>query len=159
VAGVTEPGPPALPEDLGEVIRHLESAWPHEGCGVLLRAGGEGPWRCRPLRNALGAPAARTAYAFEPREWLGVLCEAEVRGEQVMCVFHSHVETGTDFSEEDRRQAAPGGEPLLPGVSYLVMGVWAGRVRRAEVFTWEGTGYRGHRVRRGLADGQPMEIP
>ena len=161
MAGVAEA--PPLPEDLGEVIRHLEAVWPHEGCGVLLRAGAEGPWRCRPLLNALAPPASRRAYAFELREWLGVLREAEVRGERVMCVFHSHVETGggagTGLSAEDRHQAAPGGEPLLPGVSYLVMALVAGRVQAAEVFAWEGGGYRGYPLQKAPVDRQPMEIP
>ncbi len=137
---------PALPEDLSEVVRHLESTYPREGCGVLLRAGEEGPWRVRPLRNVYDENHARdpvrfprtsrTAYTFEPRERLGVLMEAEARGELVACVFHSHVEGNAEFSDEDRQQAAPDGQPLLPGVSYLVMAVQAGRVSDARIFWW-----------------------
>ena len=140
-----------LPEDLSDVVHHLESAWPREGCGVLLRAGPEGPWRCRPLRNVQDAlheedpvrspRSSRHAYAFDPREWLGVLLEAEARGEAVACVFHSHVDGPADFSPEDRRQAAPDGQPLLPGVSYLVMAVHAGSVTNASIFRWEGGGF------------------
>ena len=152
MAGVGEAVDEALPEDLGDVVRHLESTWPQEGCGVLLRAGRSGPWRCRPLRNVQDAlhaedpvrfaRTARTAYAFEPREWLHVLLEAEARGEQVRCVFHSHVEGPADFSAEDVRQAAPGGEPLLPGVSYLVLALERGRVMAGRVFLWEAGSFR-----------------
>ncbi|QRK06953.1 M67 family metallopeptidase [Archangium violaceum] len=138
---------PALPEDLSEVARHLESSYPREGCGVLLRAGREGPWRVRPLGNAHATP--RTAYAFEPREWLAVLLEAESRGEHVACVFHSHVDSSADFSDEDRHQAAPDGHPLLPGVSYLVMAVHSGCVRDTRIFWWERGEFRGFRVSRG----------
>ena len=126
---------------------------------MLLRMGPSGPWRCRPLRNALDAHTARTAYAFEAHEWLGVLKEADTRGEHVACVFHSHVVGGADFSAEDRRQAAPEGQPLLPGVSYLVMEVPAGRVRAARLFQWEGSGFRGCPVPWRLLPGQPAEIP
>ncbi|WNG26098.1 hypothetical protein F0U62_20280 [Cystobacter fuscus] len=153
--GVPAPGDEdgaLLPDDLGDVVRHLESAWPREGCGVLLRAGRSGPWRCRPLRNVQDAlheedpvrfpRTSRTAYAFEPREWLGVLLEAEARGEVVACVYHSHVEGPADFSAEDFRQAAPDGQPLLPGVGYLVMAVRAGRVTAASLSRWEAGDFR-----------------
>ncbi|WNG47941.1 M67 family metallopeptidase [Archangium minus] len=137
-----------LPEELSEVVRHLESAYPREGCGVLLRAGEEGPWRFRPLRNAHEAP--RLAYAFDPREWLAVLLEAESRGEHVACVVHSHVDCGADFSDEDRRQAAPEGHPLLPGVFYLVMAVHAGGVRDTRIFRWECGEFREFPFSQGL---------
>lgn len=141
-----------LPEDLGDVVRHLESTWPREGCGVLLRRGTQGPWRCRPLRNVQDELHARdagrhprtsrTAYAFDPREWLDVLLEAEREGEQVICVFHSHVEGPADFSLEDRRRAAPEGEPLLPGVSYLVMAIHSGCATDAALFRWHEGDFR-----------------
>ncbi|WP_309890732.1 M67 family metallopeptidase [Archangium sp.] len=136
-----------VPEDLSEVIRHLESCYPREGCGVLLRAGAEGPWRVRPLHNVQDALHAsdpvhhprtsRTAYSFEPREWLAVLTEADARGEHVACVFHSHVDTEATFSDEDRRQAAPQGQILIPGAAYLVMSVHSGCVSDVRIFWWD----------------------
>jgi [CysO sulfur-carrier protein]-S-L-cysteine hydrolase len=136
VAGVDDAV--TLPEDLSEILRHLESCYPEEGCGVLLRAAGEGAWRVRPLRNAL---ASRTAYAFDPHEWLQVLLDAERRDERLLCVFHSHVEGGVEFSHEDRRQAAPGGQPLLPGVSYLVVAVQTGRAVEMALYRWDGAAF------------------
>ncbi|PTL85415.1 Mov34/MPN/PAD-1 family protein [Vitiosangium sp. GDMCC 1.1324] len=139
---------PLLPEDLSDVVRHLESTYPREGCGVLLRAGEGGSWRVLPLRNVHAAP--RIAYAFEPREWLGVLLEAEARGEHVACVFHSHVDTSADFSDEDRRQAAPDGDPLLPGVCYLVVAVHAGHISDMKIFWWDCGEFRGGPVLRAF---------
>lgn len=147
----------ALPEDLSEVIRHLEACYPREGCGVLLRAGEGGAWRVRPLRNVSGAP--RTTYAFEPREWLGVLLEAEARGEQVVCVFHSHVDADATFSDEDRRHAAPDGQPLLPGASYLVMAVHSGCVRDMKIFWWSCGNFQESHVLLDSLQLQPLEIP
>ena len=166
MAGVGEAVDEALPEDLGDVVRHLESTWPQEGCGVLLRAGRSGPWRCRPLRNVQDAlhaedpvrfaRTARTAYAFEPREWLHVLQDAERRGEALRCVFHSHVDGGVEFSAEDRRQAAPGGQPLLPGVCYLVVAVRRGRAEGAALYHWTGA----HFARaRGVGAPSPRSPP
>ena len=115
--------------------------------GCCCVPGTQGPGALRPLRNVQDELHARdpvrfprtsrTAYAFEPREWLGVLMEAEARGEHVACVFHSHVDSGADFSDEDRHQAAPDGHPLLPGVSYLVIAIHSGCVRDAKIFWWE----------------------
>jgi proteasome lid subunit RPN8/RPN11 len=144
------PGPaPALPEDLGPLLRHLEACYPEEGCGVLLRRGTH--WRTRPLRNAYDAHrarapdryprSARTAFLFEPREWLAVCLEADAAGEVVAAVFHSHPDGPPGLSGEDRAWAAPDGLPLLPGVAYLVVAVEAGRARAATVSWWEGGGF------------------
>jgi [CysO sulfur-carrier protein]-S-L-cysteine hydrolase len=136
----------ALPPDWSDIIRYLEAVYPQEGCGVILRAGPEGPWRIQPLANAYDRchaadPArfphtSRTAYLFEAREWLALLQEADARCEHITCVFHSHVNGIADFSAEDRAQAIPAGEPLLPGVSYLVVAVMGGRAAEARLFRW-----------------------
>lgn len=171
-AGVAEPGAmvsPPLPEGLSDIIRHLEASYPREGCGVLLRTGESGPWRVRPLRNVQDELHARdpvrfprtsrTAYSFDPREWLGVLLEAEARGEHVACVFHSHVDSGAEFSDEDRRQAAPDGDPLLPGVSYLVMAIHSGCVSDVKIFWWECGNFRERQLLLDFEPVQPLEIP
>ncbi|NOK18939.1 Mov34/MPN/PAD-1 family protein [Corallococcus carmarthensis] len=124
------------PETLARMIRHLEAAWPHEGCGVILRSGaGEGnSWRVVPLPNV--SPTPRVAYAFAPEAWLQVCLEADARQESVACVFHSHVEAPAVFSSEDRRQAAPSGIALLPQVSYVVVAIHGGRAASASRTVW-----------------------
>ena len=109
-------------------------------------------WRVRPITNAYDRYHAldpvrfprtsRTAYYFEPREWLLVSQEADARGERVACVFHSHANGIADFSAEDRAQAAPAGLPVLPGVSYLVVAVEGGRATRARLFWWQEEDFR-----------------
>jgi proteasome lid subunit RPN8/RPN11 len=143
---------PELPGDLSGILRHLESTYPREGCGVLLRAGTSGPWRLRIMRNAYddlhaldpGAwpRTSHTAYAFDPREWLDVLREADSRGERVMCVFHSHVDEKACFSAEDRRWAAPEGHPLIPEAAWLVVSVYAGQTREATLSWWHESGFK-----------------
>ncbi|WP_224370025.1 Mov34/MPN/PAD-1 family protein [Hyalangium versicolor] len=132
---------------MSEIIRHLEATYPQEGCGVILREGPQGAWRVRFLLNAYDRYHAadpvrfprtsRTAYLFEPREWLALSMEADARGEHIACVFHSHVNGIADFSAEDRAQAAPDGQLVLPGISYLVVAVVAGRATEARLFRWE----------------------
>ncbi len=132
---------PGWPEGVRDaVLRHLEAAWPHEGCGVILQEGTAGPCRVRPLANV--SPRPRTAYAFSPEEWLAVCMEADARGERVVCVFHSHVEAPATFSSEDHAQAAPGGQPLLPGVSYLIGSVHRGCVLWVSEYEWRGDVFR-----------------
>lgn len=142
VPAVTVPG---WPEAVGrEVTRHLEEAWPLEGCGVILWHAATGTHRVRPLRNAAAHP--RTAYAFAPGEWLAVLTEADARGERVVCVFHSHVEAPAVFSAEDRARAAPAGAPLLPGVSYLIGSVHRGCVGWVSEYEWTDGDFRTRQV-------------
>ncbi|NNB99447.1 M67 family metallopeptidase [Corallococcus exiguus] len=126
----------APPEVLAMMIRHLEAAWPQEGCGVILQSGaGEGDsWRVVPLPNA--SPTPHIAYAFAPEAWLQVCLDADSRQEEVVCVFHSHVDAPAVFSSEDRRQAAPSGIPLLPQVSYVVVAIRGGRAASASRSIW-----------------------
>nr|WP_232293491.1 M67 family metallopeptidase [Stigmatella aurantiaca] len=137
-----------LPEDLSEVLRHLEACYPLEGCGVLLRAGPGGAWRVRCLLNAYDRyhtrepgrfpRSARTAFLFDPREWLALNLEADARNEQIACVFHSHTDGVALLSAEDRQAAAPDGIPLLPETSYLVVNVARGRAEAARLYWWRG---------------------
>jgi [CysO sulfur-carrier protein]-S-L-cysteine hydrolase len=145
---------PELPPELGEVLRHLEGCYPAEGCGVILR--GPRGWVVRPMVNVYDRYHAadperfprtsRTAYLFDPKEWLRVSEQADSEGQQVMCVFHSHADVGAYFSREDREMAAPDGEPLLPGVSYLVVAVDSGKATAAKLFWWVGQDFREHAV-------------
>lgn len=137
--------PPTVPEPvLAELVRHLGAALPEEGVAVLL--GQEDRIRLVPMANAQAAHhardpeafpgTARTAFSLDPRAWLALLREADRAGERVLAIAHSHPDGGTHFSAEDRRWAAPGGEPLLPGVAHLVVAFEAGQPRSARWAVW-----------------------
>jgi proteasome lid subunit RPN8/RPN11 len=135
-----------LPTDLSAMLRHLESCYPNEGCGLILQ-GKEGA-RIRPMQNAYDRyherdPAqfprtSRTAYRFDSKEWLQVTREAEAQGEEVVCIFHSHGDVGAYFSKEDQDMAAPEGEPVLPGVCYIVVAVNGGQSKAVRRYDWDG---------------------
>ncbi|WP_323389646.1 M67 family metallopeptidase [Myxococcus qinghaiensis] len=127
-----------------EVVQHLESCYPLEGCGVILHAPDMGSWRVCPLRNVSPRPAL--AYAFAPEDWLAVCLQADSRGEQVKGVFHSHVDGPPTFSAEDRSLAAPAGHPLLPGVSYLIASVHRGCVSWVSEYGWADGDFQTQRV-------------
>ena len=107
---------------LAEAVRHLEACYPEEGCGVVLE-GAAGP-RWVPLNNAYAAWAARdprgfprdarSAFLFEPAEWLALLKQADARGERPVCIVHGHPDGAAAFSAEDRQQAAPEGRRCCP---------------------------------------------
>lgn len=150
---------PALPADLSAVFSHLESTYPNEGCGLILREA-SGGWRVRPMENAYDRyrardperfpRTARTAYFFDPKEMLAVFQESDARGDRVACIFHSHCDVGAYFSAEDRAMAAPEGEPLFPDVSYLVIAVDQGRSTAAKLFWWAGGEFREIQLPLGL---------
>jgi [CysO sulfur-carrier protein]-S-L-cysteine hydrolase len=134
-----------LPTDLSEVFRHVESTYPAEGCGVILKSKA-GAFRVRPMANVYDKyhrvdperfpRTSLTAYLFDPKEWLAVSTEADEKGDEVVCIFHSHADVGAYFSQEDQVSAAPDGEPLFPGVNYLVVAVDKGKATGSKVFQW-----------------------
>ena len=145
-----------LPQDLSEMKAHLESAYPDEGCGLILEGPEPGRFQIRPMRNVQDRYHAqdperfprtsRTAYLFDPREWMEVEESAAATGARISCIFHSHGDVGAYFSNEDKAMAAPDGEPLFPEVSYLVVAVDSGRVTGARLFQWSGADFQEYPV-------------
>jgi proteasome lid subunit RPN8/RPN11 len=143
-------GPDVAPDVLAEAVKHLESCYPEEGCGVVLKGPTGARWVALPNayarwaeRDAMGFPRdATSAYLFEPSDWLALLREADTRGEHVAFVVHAHPDGQARFSAEDRAQAAPGGLQLLPGTAYLVFGVQKGRATAAAWVRWAGNDFQ-----------------
>jgi proteasome lid subunit RPN8/RPN11 len=54
----------------------------------------------------------------------------------VTAIYHSHIEVGAYFSDEDARAAAPDGELLYP-VEYLVVDVRQDGVHGAALFRFD----------------------
>ena len=142
--------PPALPASvLAAVLTHLRATWPEEGCGVLLE--GEGGLHFVPLANAQAAHHgrdpdafprdARRAFTIEPAEWLRLEKEAEARGDRLAVLVHSHPQGPPRFSDEDRRQAAPDGLPLFPGMAHLVVAFQRGTPVKAVWALWRNGGF------------------
>jgi proteasome lid subunit RPN8/RPN11 len=129
-----------------EVYEHARECYPEECCGVLVGPRGEAPrraYRCTNVQNRLYAAGkstldARHGFWIDETDLMTVTREAEEAGEQVMAVYHSHVDTGAYLSQADVRGAlGPGGEPLWPAIGYLVVSVQGGTVRGAGYFEWD----------------------
>ena len=130
---------------LDELYRHLEAAYPNEGCGVILN--GPNGYRVLPLENVYDRyhkvdpeqfpRSARTAYLIDPKAWLKISRECEQTGDQIVVIIHSHADVGAYFSDEDKAMAAPNGQPLHPGVDYLVVAVNDAKAEGAKLFRFK----------------------
>lgn len=136
-------------EILAEIVRQAESGYPEEICGMVIgRPGAPDTYGVRPVPNIANREPqddpggrlrdARTAYKMDPLEQLRVLREVDARGWEVLAFYHSHPDHAAYFSAMDRERALMAdGEPLWPGVTYLVVSVRAGRTVAASSFGWD----------------------
>ena len=125
---------------LDAIYAHAREGYPDEVCGFIL--GSDEARRCENRQNALHAEDpehfprdARTAYNLGAKD-LFFLDKSLRSPKPVRIIYHSHVEVGAYFSDEDARAAAPDGELLYP-VDYLVVDVRKDGVRGAKLFRFD----------------------
>ena len=122
------------PHLLKACFEHGAGTYPDEGCGVLSGpAEGDALDAFYPVENIInrlhaedpkGYPrTAREGYVLDPGRMMKLERELSAKGHRVKVILHSHVDVGAYFSEEDRKRATWAGEPMLPGIVYLVCGV------------------------------------
>ena len=100
----------------GRSLREGLDAWP-PSASALNRMHAEDPQRY-PRTAAEG-------YFMDPAEMMRLERSLAAQGRAVKVIVHSHVDVGAYFSQEDKTRALWAGEPLLPGIVYLVCGVQA----------------------------------
>ncbi len=127
--GLTLVVPAAVMEAVG---RHLEAAYPAEGCGVLL---GEAEGDVRRVVRRVAAdnrvPDRNDRYEVDPG-LLRDLMEAEDRGgPRVVGFYHSHPDAAPEPSSTDRGLA-------WPWYAYLIVPVRDGRAGRGRVWSFDG---------------------
>jgi proteasome lid subunit RPN8/RPN11 len=122
---------------LDAIYAHAREGYPEEVCGFIV--GGDEAKRCENRQNALhaedpmGFPRdARTAYNLGAQDIL-FLDRSQKSERPVRVIYHSHVDVGAYFSNEDEHAATSEGELLYP-VDYLVVDVRADGVREAKLF-------------------------
>lgn len=132
------------------MVEHAIREYPNEACGLLIgEKGKESATHTQfiSVRNVydemrakdpVNYPrTAKTAYLIDPREQQRIFNEAEKNGQEVKAICHSHTDHDAYFSEEDRQIAAPWGEPMYPGVSYVVVSIWNGNLKEISGFYWD----------------------
>lgn len=151
--------PAVLPREvLLEVFQHARECYPEECCGLLLGTDAQGPLRVLRCANVQSARAARgesdldarRAFWIDEQELLHALRDADQRGERLVAVYHSHVDTAAYLSFTDLAGAlGPDGRPLYPGAQQLVVSVQESGVCAAALFSWDAAAerFRGRALR------------
>ena len=124
-----------IPEDVRAAIRyHAEICYPEECCGFVA-----GPKDTAILTKALPCKNvqneyhqkdpeqfprnAETAYFMDPAEQLHIQKQLRSEEAEIKIIYHSHIEAEPYFSNEDMRLAVDDGQPLYPGILYLIVSV------------------------------------
>lgn len=132
---------------LERITAHAVKHYPDESCGFLIgEKGQESVREFLPVENVYNRMHARypetyprtakTAYLIDPGEQQRIFDKTAADGRAVRAIVHSHIDHDAYFSEEDRLVAAPWGEPMFPGVSYVVVSIYEGRLREINEFYW-----------------------
>lgn len=156
------PAPIAIPPALLErCFAHGKETYPEEACGYLTgpedRAGALSEAHSIPnIQNRMHAEdpetyprTAREAYFLDPKVRLPLERRLRAEGRAIRVIYHTHPNVGAYFSAEDQRKALmPNGDPIMPGVVYLVCGVTGGEPDGAILAWWDEAGrtWREHRI-------------
>ena len=116
--------------------------YPSEACGILVGEGSR--LEVIPFENIQDElhekdperfpRTSRTAYSMDTLRLQRARAHLALR-----VIYHTHVECEAHFSGQDHRGAVSpdSGEPVLPGVDYLVMSIYERRPREANLFRFE----------------------
>ena len=95
--------------DYNTILTHCTAGLPNESCGLL--AGTEEDEEIL-LTNV---DASREHFSMDPKEQLAALKDARANGYKIIGNFHSHPESPSRPSEEDKRLA------FDPTIEYLIL--------------------------------------
>ena len=139
----------SIPPEYFQKIRfQSERDYPNEACGILVGPKDRkelvtGIYPCQNVQDQYHTQdpvsfprTARTAYFIDPRDLLRIQKEAREKHCETRVIYHSHVDAGAYFSEEDQRVATSEGRPAYPGVVYLVLSVRNGKTGEMTLFHW-----------------------
>jgi proteasome lid subunit RPN8/RPN11 len=122
--------------------------FPFECCGMIIGPDGEDVEPedlVRPCRNVQQElhqkyperfpRDATVGYTMAKEDLEAIVNEAQERGWVVKVCYHSHPNTGAYFSQEDRRNAE-GWDLWFPGVRFLVISVFPGKIHDIQGYRW-----------------------
>lgn len=156
-----------LKECLALIGEHAASESPQECCGIVLghgpfKAGDTGPlvvFLCTNIQDIMHEREPETykrdsasAYLIDPAEQAEVFRVAREEALDIIAFYHSHVDHGVYFSDEDKALATWDGAPTYPDAAYIIVSVNvghtghtgnasnagnAGRAAEAGAFIWD----------------------
>ena len=110
------------------IIRHAESGFPHEVCGVLIGAGGK-ITHYRECRN-LNTERARDRYDLDPVSFKEADEWARGSGLEIVGIYHSHPDHPPFASETDRQRA-------WPEWVYMIFSIYDGKYKDSRAWVLE----------------------
>ncbi len=139
-------------EEMAAMMDHARKEYPRECVGAII-GDGKDPSKNRLIRLSnvqdkmhVEDPRhfsrdARTGFFVDPKEVFDLVRRVEREGLKIIAFYHSHPEHECFFSQEDHNAAVMWGEPVYPGVDYIVISIMGGEVKDAVTFSWDGTKY------------------
>jgi proteasome lid subunit RPN8/RPN11 len=140
------PHPVVTPGALAAIYAHAQREYPRECCGIIYGPrGATVADRAEARVNAqdrlhaedpVRYPRdAHTAYNFDTKDLFDL--QRSLRGDNpAKIIYHSHVDVGAYFSQEDAAAALCEDEPWYP-VEYVVIDVRSDGARTAAQFAWD----------------------
>lgn len=132
-----------------QVRRHAEECYPEECCGLITGFEdnpelAEEVIPCTNIQNKMHAENpvefpvnASRAYVIDPSELLRGQKKMREKKQALRMIYHSHIDTEAYFSAEDLRLAVFDGEPLYPGIIYLICSVCLGKCTDMRFYRWD----------------------
>jgi len=143
---VSEPTSPALRISTAladELLAHARAEAPNEACGIL--AGSLADGRATAYHPARNADASPFVYTVHPDDLVRIVLGIEDAGQDLVAIFHSHIQTSAVPSPTDRRQA------MYPDAFYLLATLLDPDVLPMQAL-------RAWRIRDGKATEAPLRI-
>jgi proteasome lid subunit RPN8/RPN11 len=145
----------SLKKCLDIIGEHALKDYPSECCGVVLasKSISANPsqsyevFLCTNIQDKMHANEpdtytrdSGTAYLIDPAEQTEVFISAKAEELQIVAFYHSHIDCGVYFSDEDKRLATWGDEPTFPDTAYIIVSVEKGKVADSGIFIWDKAG-------------------
>lgn len=142
----------AIPPAVAQVMQDQAFAsYPGECCGLLFARAGDTASRAVPLDNLADRfhamdpveypRTSRDAFMVNEAKMAKIVREAEAAGERWIAFYHSHIDCGAYFSAEDKKFAAPDGQPVYPQLYQVVIETRPERIVEARTFRWDGADF------------------
>jgi len=120
------------PQQLGRITRHLEAAYPNEGCGLLVGTGRDNVavTRVAAAPNVTSEDAT-IRFEVDPKFQFDLMRELEGSSERIVGHFHSHPDGSPIPSERDKKMA------LDKELIWLIVAVEKGKAGTPQAYAVE----------------------
>lgn len=102
-------------KDYEKILNHCRQGLPNEACGLLAGNTQGDETTVTEVYLLTNLDASREHFSMDPKEQLAALKDARAKGAKIIGNFHSHPESPSRPSEEDKRLA------FDPSILYLIL--------------------------------------